>query len=539
MCHATSSALAYLCLCLLLVPLSHAQDRTALSGKLPNDAPQTITLAGETANNTGACLAPGQPSYCTAALPSLKTSLVNQTQASPETLVTDAPPRHVSNISLHSLMYANWKGKIICAYQPWFSTAPGNNGHIPVGYDETNALTVTTQDTTMNSRGCDINLIDFYGSTDGQTFIENATNTIARDLKARSASGFPLKFGIMEDQHATDAQCQPYVGQAPLLIACLETYLIQDMNYINANYATNPAYWLDGGQPVVAYFGAVDYWKPTLAAADWNTIWQVVKTYTNTFSTPFKFVFQFGSYSMPASMPALSSLTDGEYAWPQPYADLTSDNDGFIDNPPSQFYWCDGTGITCNGHTAGYLDNFYYQGHLNPQKLTIGLLYKGFDDSNASWGTDRVIAQQCGQVWLNSPNEVTLGGYWGPTNQIPYMLVTTWNDYEEGTAIESGINNCYSQLATTLPANSSTLSWTLTSSDATYATIKTINHYSLWTAPHGTAALTLTGQVKSTSTQIDLSTLPLTKGTTYDVYLEMIGQPSIQNLMSNAVTYTP
>jgi hypothetical protein len=210
-----------------------------------------------------------------------------------------------------------------------------------------------------------------------------------------------------------------------------------------------------------------------------------------------------------------------------------------VDNPQSQFFWCDGTGIVCTGHTGGYLDNFYYQGSQNLTKLSIGLLYKGFDDSNAFWGTDRVIAQQCGQVLLDSVNEVTLGGYWGQANPIPYLQVATWNDYEEGSAIESGISNCYSQLTTTLPINSSIMSWTLASTDTTYATNKTIHHYALWSAPHGSTSLTLRSQPKYNSTHIDLSTVGLTHGTPYDVYLEMIGQPSIQNLMSNVINYTP
>ena len=41
-----------------------------------------------------------------------------------------------------------------------------------------------------------------------------------------------------------------------------------------------------------------------------------------------------------------------------------------------------------------YLDKLYSAGlnHL------IGALWKGFDNNDASWGSNRVIAQQCGQV---------------------------------------------------------------------------------------------------------------------------------------------
>lgn len=86
----------------------------------------------------------------------------------------------------------------------------------------------------------------------------------------------------------------------------------------------------------------------------------------------------------------------------------------------------------------------YYKNY--PNKLTIGLLYSGFDDSNAGWSGDKVISQQCGQVLLFTANEVTKGNFWGATHQIPYMMMATWNDYEEGTEQESGIDNCYTDV---------------------------------------------------------------------------------------------
>jgi len=58
----------------------------------------------------------------------------------------------------------------------------------------------------------------------------------------------------------------------------------------------------------------------------------------------------------------------------------------------------------------------------------------------AIWGTNRVIDQNCGQTWLQSFNEV--GKFYSSGNQLPAMQIATWNDYEEGTTIEPGIDNC-------------------------------------------------------------------------------------------------
>jgi hypothetical protein len=251
------SILAYLCL--LFVQVGYAQDPFVL----PTDDPQATTLASETANNTGACVAANQPSYCTAALPPLNTSTANQNPnlvPPVETIVVDAPPKHVSTISLHRFMDTStytWPGKVICEYQPWFSTAAGYDGHILVGYDETNTSTVANQDLTMISRGCDVSLIDYYGHYDGQTFIETATTTVATDLQNRVLSSHKMQFGILEDQHAMDVPCGPFKGNEGQLVTCLETSLIQDMNYIHTTYASNPAYWLDGGTRLLPILGPI------------------------------------------------------------------------------------------------------------------------------------------------------------------------------------------------------------------------------------------------------------------------------------------
>ena len=58
----------------------------------------------------------------------------------------------------------------------------------------------------MIGEGCDVNLIDFYGSLDpNQSFNLASTNAVFTDLNGRS--GFPLKFGIMEDKGALTSTC--------------------------------------------------------------------------------------------------------------------------------------------------------------------------------------------------------------------------------------------------------------------------------------------------------------------------------------------
>lgn len=147
-----------------------------------------------------------------------------------------------------------------------------------------------------------------------------------------------------------------------------------------------------------------------------------------------------------------------------------------------------------------------------------------------------MIGQQCGHVLLDTANEVTKGNYWGNSHQIPYMQIATWNDYEEGSEEESGVENCYTGVTLSLVSGTTKVSWVLTTNGDTNAKIDTIHHFALWTATHSQTTLTLRAQPNNSTTQYDMSTLKLPTGD-YDVYVEMVGQPSMQNEMSNSVEY--
>ena len=70
----------------------------------------------------------------------------------------------------------------------------------------------------------------------------------------------------------------------------------------------------------------------------------------------------------------------------------------------------------------------------------MGAAYKGFNDTLASWGSDRIMQQQCGQTWLETFTNAN--SIYSSQTQLPYFQLVTWNDYEEGTAIERGVPHC-------------------------------------------------------------------------------------------------
>ena len=88
-----------------------------------------------------------------------------------------------------------------------------------------------------------------------------------------------------------------------------------------------------------------------------------------------------------------------------------------------------------------YLNDFYQTMVAKyPDKLIVGGAWASFDDSKASWSLNRHISARCGQTFTETFN---LWQKYVPADQpIPFVMIETWNDYEEGTATEPGIPTC-------------------------------------------------------------------------------------------------
>jgi hypothetical protein len=467
-----------------------------------NTTPAT-SLVQELSNNTSACSSANDPGgnqpYCFAFFTGFGT---NPNDTGAETLTPDSTAGHVSNLSIKQLMHPGWTGRVLCEYQPWF----GASNHKSVGYNQNSAATVAAQDSFMLAVGCDINLIDFYGALDpNQSFNLATTNAVFSDLSTRA--GYPLKFGIMEDKNALTTTCSPSSQNESASVVCLENALVAEMDYVNTHYASSGAYFTDSGNPVVFSFVTQSTW-PVLTSADWDAIWSTLKAHTDAYAAPFKYILEFGSFTSAA-------YDNGRYAWMQPSRYSST----------QQFWWGSGTSLS-----PTYLDNFYVAGLAHPSQITVGGLWKGFDDNNASWSGNRVIAQQCGQVLLQTASEIAK--YFGGSNpEIPYVQVATWNDYEEGTAVEPGIDNCYTVNAS---LSGSQLTWSLAASDP-YASPTTVNHFTVYYADAGGSMYTAPSNIPATTTTLNLSSI-IPSGT-WTVYVEMVGQPLIINRVSNGVTF--
>src|SRR5207302_870647 len=97
--------------------------------------------------------------------------------------------------------------------------------------------------------------------------------------------------------------------------------------------------------------------------------------------------------------------------------------------------------------------------------------------------------------------------------------------YEEGTEIETGIDNC---VGVTASVSGDTLNWTITGDEST------IDHYTAFISSDGTNLMPVADLPAGTRT-LNLASFGFDAGT-YSVFVKAVAKPSILNHMSAAVT---
>ena len=135
--------------------------------------------------------------------------------------------------------------------------------------------------------------------------------------------------------------------------------------------------------------------------------------------------------------------------------------------------------------------------------------------------------QACGLTFVRSLSAVAKHLSRAPSN-LPLLQVATWNDYEEGTEIESGINNC---LSVNGSVNGDLLSWTISGDE------RTLDHFTVFVSADGENLMSL-GDVPANTRTFDLAPFAFTLGD-YTVYVKAVGVASVVNHMSGAISYSP
>jgi len=339
----------------------------------------------------------------------------------------------------------------------------GGSGHVSIGLgNEATPSVVSAQVADAASRGINGFIVDWYGPQNTHH------NTATLNVKAAAEASTNFEFAICEDSGSLKGA------------ADVTTKLLSDIQYMADNYFNSPRYLFWNGRPVVSFF------LNTSLAIDWATV------RAQAAGNP---VFIFRN-----SSGFTDTDSDGSFSW-------TNDSSNVND-----------MGLTTE-------DTFYKAGLAHPSLLTIGSAYKGFNDTIASWGSNRIKNQQCGQTWLAIWAEA--GKYYSSANQLPFLQIATWNDYEEGTEVESGIDNCVTISAA---LSGSTLGWTITGQE------NTVDHYTVFASQDGVNLMAVE-QVAAGTHAADLSALGLPAGQ-YSFFVKAVGKPTLLNQMSGAVSYT-
>lgn len=396
------------------------------------------------------------------------------------------PAGNVSKLPIRQLLYSGATTRIYAHFMPWFCTQaklePDNvvrcNGHVLTGYDSNDPQQVRRQIEDMIVRGIDGLIVDWYGPS---AKIEEATTRLVR-AEAEKHPGF--EFAIMEDAGA--------FRSAPDKVQTL----IADLNYAADNYYVSPAYMRRHGRPVLFFFVEASLLRPD----EWDAVRLAIR------GNPL-FIFQDSvGFTRPQS--------DGGFAW-----------------------------IGLDPHPAcRYLDDFYeFTTASAGGKEIFGSSYQGFDDTLATWPIDengnkivRKLDRRCGRTWLctfESANDA-----FDSRHQLPNLQIVTWNDYDEGTEIESGIDNCLA-LSASIDSGGH-LHW-VPKWNARGGTEETIDHYRIFSSPDG-ENLTLRKKVRAGRgpRSVDLATLGLPAGP-QTFFVQAVGKPSIRNHIVTAGRWSP
>ena len=375
----------------------------------------------------------------------------------------NAAAANVSKVDVHSLMYPGFTGPVFAHVVGWF----GATNHMNIGYTSYDPAQVHKQITDMISRGIDGLIQVWYG---GGTDINNKT-AMALKNEAELHPGFT--FMLMIDHGAIAWNSCYKTG-------CSATQAVTELTtYIANNYFSSPAYLRINGRPVITNFDIDLHYT-----VDWNYV------AANTPGNPIFWFQNSGGFGHVQSA--------GAYSWVMP---------------------------TTTDYGMSYLTSFYNKGMTYPAETTVGAAYKGFNDSLAAWGANRIMGQQCGQTWLQTFAKAN--SLYNSSKPLSMMQLVTWNDYEEGTEIESGIDNCADVSAS---LSGTVLNWTLTGSATT------IDHYTVFISTDGQNLMSL-GDWPVDTNQLDLSTFALDPGT-YQIFVKAVAKPVFRNHMTAAVSYT-
>lgn len=170
-----------------------------------------------------------------------------------------------------------------------------------------------------------------------------------------------------------------------------------------------------------------------------------------------------------------------------------------------------------------YFQRFSAAAAQQRAKLQVAAVYKGFDDQLASWGKGRRIPARCGKTLLESVRRVS--------RDADLIQFNTWNDYEEGTDLEQGIDPCV-QVAVGREGNKLQIRL----DPLGEAGLDGLDHVSLYVTEDGVNAHAVK-ELAPRSQSLDLATLRF--GPRARIFVVVVGKPLFRNLVAGPIDAGP
>jgi hypothetical protein len=269
--------------------------------------------------------------------------------------------------------------KLLAVYMPWF----GDHSHIDVGYSSQDPGMLRQQIQQARQRGISGFVVDWNGER--RPYADHNFG-ILEQVASENHFHVALLYNEAEDD---DSQ-----ATEDAMAAFDKAYRA----YIGPQAPYRDAYLTYEGRPLIFIF-------PKGGHTDWNRI----RDYCSKWESPPLILYK----DQPPAQYA--GALGGAYPWVQPGKD----------------------GWKPDGSNWGeeYLENFYKMMRSQPSdKVVVGAAWPGFDDSAAKWGLNRHMSARCGQTLDDTM--ALYHHYYDAEHPLPFLLIETWNDYEEGTAIE-------------------------------------------------------------------------------------------------------
>jgi hypothetical protein len=491
------------------------------------------TLSSLKANNTSACPASGTlPAHCTA-------TYAGQIDTRPlvATPQFDRPAGNVSTEDIHGYLNFGSSTKIYANFMLGFCVQSGStycNNNVQTGYTSNNTNTVAAQAEDLRRRHIDGAIMTWEGAG---TSMDSATLKFQSYVNANHCSGpqncnpmyFIMYNGPSLQYNVTStgitgtsgAACSIDPNQNKTTFEnCVIAHIRNDMCWMNGYHWGNDAYQKISGKPVIHYFPYEIVIPATGPAPSWADVWVHIDSWINNLPANCNQAPYNGNNGVPRIIFEQSggfthTATSGAFYWVTPEG-TDPQTDQFIYNisPESD---------------ASTLDHFYNTAQQYPSEYTWGGAFKGFNSSGAAWGQNRIMDQDCGQVWTTSLKE---SNNYYQANALPYLQIATWNDYNEGTEIESGIDNCYTASGS---VQGTTLTWNLNPTNPSLANLVTVSHVEIYDSTNGVNLTLLASKPAASSGTYSLSGLP---SGNHQLFVRMVGKNSILNRMSASIPYS-